>query len=105
MRGVDRLFAAAFLRRAAFLWVGVRLLFAVLVALNVDQLGPPSPVLSFRGALLVILLVAILGLLEARRRNEHVFLANLGVPQLVVAALSAVPALAGELLVASFAGR
>jgi hypothetical protein len=45
-----------------------------------------------------VLLVALLGLLEARRRHEHLLLANLGVSQLTISLVSAIPALAIEVL-------
>lgn len=45
---------------------------------------------------LVVLLVGFLGLLEARRRNEHVLLANFGVPRASLAVLCVLPAITAE---------
>jgi hypothetical protein len=52
--------------------------------------------LTPRATGLVVLLVGFLGLLEARRRNEHVLLANFGVPPSGLAGLSLLPALIAE---------
>jgi hypothetical protein len=48
---------------------------------------------------LLVLIVGFLGLLEARRRNEHILLANFGVPQWSLTMLSGLPSLVAELLV------
>jgi hypothetical protein len=97
MRFPDRRFTTALLRRAVFLWLGVRLLVALAGGGGVGGRGlvPLAP----RGAGLVVLLVGFLGLLEARRRNEHVLLANFGVPQGRLAGLSVLPALIAETMV------
>ena len=97
MRFPDRRFTTGLLRRAVFLWLGVRLLVALAGGGGVGGRGlvPLAP----RGAGLVVLLVGLLGLLEARRRNEHVLLANFGVPQGRLAGLSVLPALIAETIV------
>lgn len=90
----ERLFAVALLRRALYLWIGVRLLVALAGGGGAASRGLlPLPL---RATGLVVLLVAFLSLLEARRRNEHVLLANFGVPQTSLAALSALPAIMAE---------
>ena len=86
----DRVFTVALLRRALFLWVGIKAFF-------VAAAGNES---SARTAFLTVLLVGFLGLLDSRRRNEHIFWANLGVAPWMLAALSSIPAMAGELVVA-----
>jgi hypothetical protein len=46
-----------------------------------------------------VLLVGFLGLLETRRRNEHLLLANFGVPEAAMAGLALLPALLAEITV------
>lgn len=82
----DRLFTFALLRRALYLWVGVRLLVALGGGGGAGRSGLLPFPLGPTG--LVVLTVGLLGLLEARRRNEHVLLANLGVPQWSLVGLS-----------------
>jgi hypothetical protein len=84
----------ALLRRALFLWIGVRLLVALAGGGGASDRGLLSLTPGATG--LVVLLVGFLGLLEARRRNEHVLLANFGIPEVGLAGLSAFPALLAE---------
>jgi lipopolysaccharide export LptBFGC system permease protein LptF len=61
---------------------------------------PPHPVLLSPGAALtVVLVVAALGLVDAHRRNEDLFLANLGVSRSRIVVTAAIPALVLELVV------
>ncbi|HEX2188287.1 MAG TPA: hypothetical protein VHG51_05280 [Longimicrobiaceae bacterium] len=90
-----RPFTRVLLLRALLLWVGVRL---VVLAGGLPSAAGLAP--TPRAALLVVAVVGVLGLLEARRRNEVVFLANLGVGRASIAAFSALPALALEILAA-----
>jgi hypothetical protein len=94
MRIPDRLFALALVRRALFLWIGVRLLVALAGGGGAATSGLIP--LTARMTALVVLLVGFLNFLEARRRNEDVLLANLGVAQASVAALSVLPAIMAE---------
>lgn len=91
MRDLLRLgsFRNAFLIRGAVIWLGVRILAAWggVGDANVLQEG------------FVLLVVAGLVLVDARRRNEDLFLANLGVPAWAIAVLGAAGALPPELLV------
>ena len=98
MRLPGRPFAGALIRRSAVFWAGCRLLVPLVVAvgggtLTARDITRPLPAL--------VPIVGCLGLLEARRRNEHIFLANLGVPQPAIALVSAAPAVAAELAVAA----
>jgi hypothetical protein len=94
MRLPDRRFTVALLRRALFLWIGVRLIVAVAGGGGVSDRGLRP--LTSGATWLVVLLVGFLGLLEARRRNEHLLLANFGVPEASLAGLSLLPAILGE---------
>jgi len=94
MRLPERLFAVALLRRALYLWIGVRLLVALAGGGGAASRGLVP--LTLRATGLVVLLVGFLGLLEARRRNEHVLLANFGTPQASLAGLSVLPAIMAE---------
>jgi len=94
MRLPDRRFTAALLRRALYLWIGVRLLVALAGGGGVSDRGLRP--LTSRATGLVVLLVGFLSLLEARRRNEHLLLANLGVPETSLAGLSLLSAILGE---------
>ena len=97
MRLPDRLFTLALLQRALYLWIGVRLLVALGGGGGVGRQGLLPLPLQATG--LVVLLVGFLGLLEARRRNEHVLLANFGVPQSNLVGLSGLPPVLAEMLV------
>jgi hypothetical protein len=90
----ERRFAVALLRRAFFLWIGVRLLVAVAGGGGVGSRGLLP--LAFRAAGLVVLAVSFLALLEARRRNEQVLLANFGVSQGTLVGISVLPAALAE---------
>jgi hypothetical protein len=93
----DRRFTAGLLRRALYLWLGARLLVALAGGGGVGNRGlvPLTP----RGTGLFVLLVAFLGLLEARRRNEHLLLANFGVSEAAIAGIALLPALLAEVTV------
>ncbi|HYC31878.1 MAG TPA: hypothetical protein VEB59_06275 [Gemmatimonadales bacterium] len=94
MRLPDRRFTAALLRRAMYLWLGTRLLVALAGGGGVAGRGLASLPPGATG--FVVLLAAFLALLEARRRNEHLLLANFGVPEAGLAGLSVLPPLIGE---------
>jgi hypothetical protein len=105
MRLPDPLFARLFLRRAIFIWLGTRILFEVAGFLVADVLGPPSLFVSPSTAIALSCLVGALGVLDARRRNEHLLLADLGVSQWPIWMISALPALMVEALIALAALR
>jgi hypothetical protein len=96
-------FAAALLGRSVFAWLGVRVFVAMCIAFLGEVLvPPPNPILLSPGAaLLVVLGVAALGLLDARRRNEDLFLANLGVSRAQIVFMAALPALVFEFVLAA----
>ncbi len=73
-------FARAILVRSFIIWAGIR---AALLMLR------SGVHLSLQATLLLILVTTALATLEGRRRNEHIFLANLGVPLLVLVCLAA----------------
>ncbi len=88
-------FARAILLRSFIVWAGIRATLLLLVT----ALGGGVR-LSVRAALLLIVVTTALTIFEGRRRNEHIFLANLGVPTLwLVLLAAAVPALL-EILIA-----
>lgn len=102
----DRTFLIPLLLRGLFLWLLLRACFAVLAWLLEGAEGSiavaaraalgPLPVSA---ALWLLLLVTALGMLDLRRRNEHLLLANFGVRAWVVALLCAAPMLVGELVI------
>lgn len=94
MRLPDRRFASALLRRALYLWFGTRLLVALAGGGGVAGRGLVSLTPMATGV--VVLLAVLFSLLEARRRNEHLLLANFGVSETVLAGLCALPALIAE---------
>jgi hypothetical protein len=76
--------------RAGIIWLGVRLVIAMLKAIS---LAPPA-------AVGIVALVSWLTLLDGRRLHEDVFLGNLGVSEWPVAVAAAVPPALLEILVA-----
>lgn len=78
------------------LWVLVRITFAVFGS----QLTGTADGSSLVMVLGIIVLTAALGLIEVRRRREHVLLANLGVGQAALAAVMLIPPVVFEVLMA-----
>lgn len=91
-----RPFAGALILRAATLWVLLRLSFALLDYRLAYRLTWPSLVTVFG----IIVLTAVLGLIDVRRRREHILLANLGVGQAALTALMLIPPVVFEVLMA-----
>lgn len=91
MRGLWRQgrFRNALLLRGVAVWVGVRMMAA--------WAGIGDPNLAQEG--LILLLVGGLVIGDARRRNEDLFLANLGIPLAPIGVVGALGALPLELLV------
>ena len=97
----DRLFLTAFFRRAATFWLLLHLLLFT-ISLGAIRL------LSLRGAILTAIVSGWIGMLDVRRREETLFLGNLGVQRwmpaiswtLVVVFLESVSAAAMHLAVA-----
>jgi membrane protein YdbS with pleckstrin-like domain len=98
----ERTLAVALLARATFLWLVLR---AVIATFGVVTSTRNPWVLTIPMALVLIGMVGGLSLLDARRRNEHRFLANLGVSQAMMVVLSMTPALVAEMLVGLFGAR
>ena len=89
----NRLIVQAYLSRGARLWLIVRAMLS-----GVFLLAGTNPVrLSALVGVEIVLLTGAVSFLEIRRRRERALLANLGVRPLVCGALSAAPALIGEL--------
>ncbi len=88
-------FLRLLLQRAVGIWLGARLMLSF-VAIPID-----APLLNLRTSVVAVAVVAVLGLIDARRRNEDVFLANLGVGYPVILAVAAIPALCLEVLLLS----
>ena len=99
----DRLFARALLARLVFLWIPVRAgQFVVEVSVHERGDPPPSLFVTPLSAAGIAVLVALLQLLDVRRRGEHVLLANLGTGTRELLLLSAVATALLELAVALF---
>ena len=90
----ERSMAFALIRRGAILWLLARIL---VVVSGAGLSGHVSLGIFAPTALALSLAVGAMGLLDARRRNEHRFLANLGVSPVMIVLLSTIPALIGEL--------
>jgi hypothetical protein len=98
-----RHFTRAILLRSLVIWVGVRA-----AATGAKNAIPPdlamprvSPwELTPAGSVGVVVVVVVLVLLDAARRHELLFLANLGVKRVAVGGLAASLAAVAELLVA-----
>lgn len=88
-------FARALLLRAVVIWCGAR----VMLAIGGMPVG--APLLNLRTSVIAVAVVGALGLIDVRRRDEDVFLADLGVGYPVIVALSALPALGLEILLHS----
>jgi hypothetical protein len=85
-----------YLLRGAVLWLLARtLISAVIVAAD----GNPFAV-SARSAVIIVGVSAVLALAQTARLRERVLLGNLGVPAAALVAYFALPALAGELILA-----
>lgn len=87
-------FPGVFLRRSVAYWVLVHLALATMLLLLAYSSGRrPSPAeLLPGGNPFAVLVVLALGMVEARRRDEDLFLANLGYGWGTVAAYLALPA-------------
>lgn len=100
-------FPGVFIRRSAAYWVLVHLARAIIMFFMAGSPLPISPAdLLPGGNPLVPALVVVLGMLQARRSDEDLYLANLGYGWPVIAAYLLVPAAALEaaFTVARFGG-
>lgn len=86
-------FARAILIRSFIVWAGIRA-FLLLLGSGVR--------LGLHASLLLIVVVAALTTLDGRRRNEHIFLANLRVPTFWLVFLAVVVPALLEILIAFF---
>ncbi len=83
----------AFVRRAAVLYVVLRVLIAAFSAAVVEQGGVPAD-----DPFVVILLAAALAIVDVRRRREGVLWANLGYSPWLLASIAGAIASVGELV-------
>lgn len=90
----------ALVRRAAWIWAGVRVTTAMLGVIAQLPLLPTSP--AFVG--LLVLLVTGLAGFDLYRRREFIFFANLGVAPTTVVLLGSVTALLLELVLIALKG-
>jgi hypothetical protein len=92
--------AGVFVRRSVLYWALVHLLFITLTAFSAALAGNPVDVLALLpgGSVPVVLLATVLGLVEARRRDEDFFLSNLGYGWPILAAYLGAPAAVLEIL-------
>ncbi len=87
------------------MWIGVRAAIALSEALPRGQLPEVPRGLPLHAVVGLAAVVALLGLIDVARRNERLLLANLGIRQHVVAALSALAAFAAEVVVVVLRGQ
>lgn len=73
----------------------------MLLTLGLAIGGSGGPQVSLLVAFALIASVGALGVLESRRLNEYRFYANLGVAPITVTSLVALPALIGEIVIAT----
>ena len=83
--------------RGAFIWACSRAGLALLGWLMMGLEGPISFSVTAKAAAWIAWVTCGIGILDFRRRNEHLLLANLGVRQRTLGLLAALPALVGEL--------
>ena len=98
LRVPDRTFTIPILVRGTIVWGSLRAALALATWL-MTGLERPTLEVTVGAAAWGTLVVGALGLLEIRRRNEHMLLANLGYGQGLLAAVAAVPALIGEIAI------
>lgn len=96
----DWLFAGPILLRGTLIWGSSRIAMAMVTWLMNSREEPLTFGVTPGAAAWLILVVGALGLVEVRRRNEHLLLANMGCAQGTLAAIAAIPALLGEAAIA-----
>jgi hypothetical protein len=99
-------FPGVFIRRAAAYWVLLHLMRAVITMFAAGMADQPVPLAALvpGGNPLIVVLVVGLGMLQARRGDEDLFLANLGYgwPTIAVYLLAPAAALEAAFTVARF---
>jgi len=95
----DRRFTRAILLRSFAIWLVVRCAVEFVGRASAGLGGMPTGrgLSLFEAAVLAAFTTAIL-LFDLRRTGEELFLAELGVPLVILAVVGAIPALAGELV-------
>lgn len=91
----NALIARRYVARAAWLWIGARLLVsAPMVLAGMDPLD-----ITFGTAMLLVAGTVILGVADMFRRHERALLENLGVSRALAFVFLAAPAVLGEIIV------
>jgi hypothetical protein len=90
----------ALLRRQCGLWVLIRLVYMVVLAVAVSSSGEKSANNVWHIQPVVIVLCAFLGAVDVRRRGERLLIGNLGISRYRLAWLLAAPPFVAEVLVA-----
>ena len=101
-----RRFGRAILLRGVVIWFVMKLVVTGAAAAAAAEGLLPGEARNFgdvlglspSAALMLATIVALITLIDARRRNELLFLANLGVSRGVIASLAATPAIAFEIV-------
>lgn len=89
---ISGLVGRAYLSRGAWLWLGLRLLLGLVFALF-----SASPLrLPFAVSAAIVAAACVLSYLDLRRRHENSLLHNLGMPVMLIVAISTVPAILAE---------
>ncbi|HEX6090126.1 MAG TPA: hypothetical protein VFZ13_08200 [Gemmatimonadales bacterium] len=97
----DRLFTVPIILRGSFIWGCLRAALALLPWFMSGFEERFTVAVTVGAAAWIVLVVAALGLLDIRRRNEHLLLANLGFRQRTLAILAGLPAFVGEVAIAA----
>lgn len=92
---IDPLLIRMMVVRGAVLWLGVRVMLAVVGVALYGHVAPGGPTT----AIIIAALTGVLALVDQRRRGEVDFFCNLGISRTLVAMLAAVPALAAEAVI------
>jgi hypothetical protein len=93
----DTLITRTWVVRGAILWFLARLVISAAIA----AAGYNPFAISARSSAIIVLVATGLGYAQTARLREFVLLGNLGVSRAELAAFFALPALAGELLIAT----
>lgn len=85
-------------RKGTLIWIGIRCSFALAGLLIGGVLGASPFAVTPLVSSGLVLLTSFLSLLDRLRRGDVIFLENIGISRAVIAGFSALPALAGEVV-------